>query len=78
MHTDFSDKEWIALRSAVGAASVSICLVTVPSSVRSGIFLDVAPKGAELFFAVIFYKYAAPTALKNSRLTTPQNALGSE
>jgi hypothetical protein len=49
----------------------------VPSSVRSGIFLDVAPNGAELFFAVIFYKYAAPTALKKSRLTTPQNALGS-
>jgi hypothetical protein len=36
----------------------------VSSSVRSGIFLDVAPDGAELFFAVIFYKYAAPTALK--------------
>jgi hypothetical protein len=47
------------------------------SSVRSGIFPDVAPDGAELFFAMIFYKYAAPTALKNSRLTTPQNALGS-
>jgi hypothetical protein len=38
----------------------------VPSSVRSGIFLDVAPNGDELFFAVIFYKYAAPTALKKS------------
>jgi hypothetical protein len=49
----------------------------VSSSVRSGIFLDVAPDGAELFFAVIFYKYAAPTALKKSCLTTPQNALGS-
>jgi hypothetical protein len=47
----------------------------VPSSVRSGIFLDVAPDGAELFFAVIFYKYAAPTALKKSWLTTPRNAL---
>jgi hypothetical protein len=49
----------------------------VPSSVRSGIFLDVAPNGAELFFAMIFYKYAAPTALKKSWLTSFQNALGS-
>jgi hypothetical protein len=47
------------------------------SSVRSGIFPDVAPDGAELFFAVIFYKYAAPTALEKSWLTTFQNTLGS-
>jgi hypothetical protein len=48
------------------------------SSVRSGIFPDVAPDGADIFRVVIFYKYAAPMALKNSWLTTPQNALGSE
>jgi hypothetical protein len=35
------------------------------SSVRSGIFPDVAPDGADFFGAVIFYKYTAPMALKN-------------
>jgi hypothetical protein len=35
------------------------------SSVRSGIFPDVAPDGAKLFWAMIFYKYTAPMALKN-------------
>jgi hypothetical protein len=35
------------------------------SSVRSGIFPDVAPDGADFLGVVIFYKYVAPMALKN-------------